>query len=109
MQRPFRGTDASVHSFGSGIRSRASWYEPNADKLQYLVSEITSLPKRIGGQFLDATDKNAPLERALHLFGSLPLDWRDHLPAHQRAALSKAGHFCPTNQEHLTHREKHVR
>jgi len=39
-------------------------------------SSVTVAPKRIGDQMLGSADKDEHLERALYLFGSLPLDWR---------------------------------
>jgi hypothetical protein len=39
-------------------------------------SSVTAPPKTIGDRMLAAADKNDGLDRALYLFGSLPLDWR---------------------------------
>lgn len=37
---------------------------------------VAAPPRNIGDRWLAAADKNEHLERALYLFGSLPLDWR---------------------------------
>ena len=40
------------------------------------TSEGPTPPKKLGDQFISAADKDEHLERALYLYGSLPLDWR---------------------------------
>jgi len=63
-----------IHPLGARSRFRAgvNLTVVNAD----FSSSITPPTKKIGDQMLSAADRDEDLDRALYLFGSLPLNWR---------------------------------
>jgi hypothetical protein len=70
---------APMHLFihmSAGIRSHARVGGGLTVKNSSGSAEFSAPPVRIGDQFLTTADANEHLERALYLFGSLPLDWR---------------------------------
>ena len=70
---------APMHQFihvGSSIRSRARVGGNLSVANTSDGMDFSSPPPRLGDQFLSAADTNEHLERAIYLFGSLPLDWR---------------------------------